>query len=457
MSMWKYIFYPLMLLLLWHNNNLLADETDQENEADQALYVNLLDTNCEFIARILKTITDITGSGINLEEIYPTNSFADKSYKLTRESTSKDNTNIKEEYILRLFYNTNFYEDGYEINIEETPIYSGKVISYLYTKITNRALPHLDTEGMIPFIKKKCLLLSDNHFEIIYDTKEKKLSVINQLCDVVGYIANQLSLYTSIKHPMILKTFTQNNITLFELPDNTLVNTIGKDNKHDINKLLTYMYEITGVMEYLHQKNIILGEINLVNLFTLKDEIVLAGFESLVASNIKANKHSSVIICDDRVQAPEFIDYKNNGYNTLLIIKATKATDVYSLGMLFSQMLHLFANDQFDDTELTNAITVEYRAEDQLFKLMDFNHSCKLTFESIYNPSFFSSIKEVFKLPLLLFCPWYWYWYLANPIVQNTGRLKKLINIINACHSKAPEKRPTVTEVRLELCKILIE
>ena len=444
-----------MLLLLWHSNNLLADETDQENEADQALYVNLLDTNCEFIARILKTITDITGSGINLEEIYPTNSFADKSYKLTRESTSKDNTNIKEEYILRLFYNTNFYEDGYEINIEETPIYSGKVISYLYTKITNRAQPHLDKKGMIPFIKKNCLLLSKKHFEIRYDTKQKKILVINDLCDMVGCIANQLSIYTSIKHPMILKTFTQNNITLFELPDNTLVNTIGKDNKHDINKLLTYMYEITGVMEYLHQKNIILGEINLVNLFTLKDEIVLAGFEGLCTSNIKVNTYSKRLVCNDRAQAPECIDYKKHGYNTLLIIKATKATDVYSLGMLFSQMLHLFAKDQFDYTELTNAIDSTARTRDQMFKLMDFNHSCKLTFESIYNPPFFRFAKEAFGFPFLWLCPWSW--SCSNPIVQSTGRLKKLIDIINACHSKAPEKRPTVTEVRLKLCKILIE
>jgi hypothetical protein len=49
------------------------------------------------------------------------------------------------------------------------------------------------------------------------------------------------------------------------------------------------------------------------------------------------------------------------------------------------------------------------------------------------------------------FLPWF------HKFVQSTGVLKKIIDIINACHSKAPEKRPTVTEVRLELCKILIE
>ena len=463
MSMWKYIFYPLMLLLLWHSNNLLADETDQKNEADQTLYVNVLDPNSNFEQNLLNAYYGIKAKdlGISLQPISPAG-FAEKAYKLTRCFTTKDNTNIKEQYILRLFYSTTLYNKDVEVNITEIPIYSTAFSNYLHIKITDKTQSDLVKEGMLPFINKKSLLLlrdkpdyscSDDEANL-EEAKKQTLLAMNQLFDIARSVAKQLSLHESINNPIILKTFTEKNINLLEIPDNTLFNDILYDTHHNIKKLLIHMYKITSALEFLHNNNIAVGDIDLANLFILHGKLVLAKFESFNTINSTKKQNSKIIISNSCNHAPEiripFTENDHNYYNT----EATTSSDIYSLGTLFADMLYLFAS--------RSSFSINDLIQDDTFYsigVLD-NKKINLICFNRYPDWLISRLQA--KIPICIFNLFYSYKHFVGYYFRhlpenedNADILKELTNIINQCNQPNPAARPTATKVKNMLDNLL--
>ncbi len=447
MSMWKYFFYPLMLLLLCYNNNLLADESDEP------LYVNVLDTNSNFEKKLLAAMYNLRGkdSGISLQPIQPVG-FADKSYKLTRELITKDNTNIKEEYILRLFHNTTFNEVFYRINIEEIPIYSSSFSNYLYIKIQYKAQSCLFKEGMLPFLNKNhLLLLRDNPEDKLEERDNKALLAMNELIDKAKCVSRQVQLHNTIKNPAILTTFTTSNITLLDIPDNSLFNFILYDQTHNITKLLTYMYNITSAVEFLHKNNIAVGDIDLTNLFILNGKLVLAKFESFNTINGTENKNSKIIMGNAFGHAPEIIipstGYKHNYYNA----EATTSSDVYSLGTLFADILYLFTSPQFSVNDLIKDDTFDSvgTAEGKVINLHCFNR-CPYQLTSRLQNKLPTLASEFFYN-----CKNFIGYYFRHLPEDNRDTIKKLTDMINLCNQPDPANRPTVADVKNMLDQFL--
>ena len=454
MQMWKYFFYPLMLLLVWHSNNLLADETEQ------TLYVNVLDPNSNFEQSLLNAMYKLKdeASGISLQPISPAG-FAEKAYKLTRNITTKDNTNIKEEYILRLFNNTTLQNKYYEVDIEASPIYNTDFSNYLYIKITDKTQSNVVKEGMLPVINKESLLLlQDKPYYMRIDDKnkpktvtEKTLLAMNQLFDIARSVAKQLSLHESINNPIILNTFTERNITLLEIPDNTLFNTILYETHHDIKKLLTHMYKITEAVEILHQKNIVIGEIKLTNLFTLKDRMVLLGFESFIRNDIKASENTKIIIDDFNGCAPEIKTPMCLG-GLFYITNLTFCSDIYSLGMLFYGLLYIFALDKSNNrSDLKSHDDIYTYIDSQKYKLSCFNrYPYQLTSKLAHGFSFSGSFCLYYKTKDIFG------YYFRKLKQDSTEVIQKLIDIINQCNQPNPASRPTATEVKNMLQELLV-
>jgi serine/threonine protein kinase len=436
--MWKKIVLTSLSILLVCSNNIFANDVN-----NQDLYLNILDVDNTFEENLTAIYSEVKdgSSPISLVEIPVNNQAFIKLYRIIREKRSElVDMNTKEEYILRLFKANTITNDDSEINIEATPIYSTWFTDFLAVKLHNLTADNTEKLGMLPFLNTK-------HIKIIPKEGEhiEASTKINQLLEMAGSVARQMNLQRHLDNPNILGTFTANNMELLKIPDNTLLNTINRQPYYSVNSLLTYMYDITQAIEFLHANNIAHGDIKLANFFTLLDKTVLTNFErfSVLNDSISGLGIKNFTFYNNFYHAPE-IRFPLGEDQKWSYTNITCAGDIYSLGMVFAGLLHLCYPEEFNVNSLTviNNTSIDAYAQVEQKKASLFNNQFSISNQYLEDEAAVAmAIDENMSL--------------SNQLSEaDLEKLDELIDVINACHQQNPEDRPTATAVKDMLNKI---
>jgi serine/threonine protein kinase len=429
--MWKKIVLTSLSLLLVFSNNIFANDVN-----NQDLYLNILDLDNTFEENLTLIYSEVKdeSSPISLNEIPTNNPPFIKLYRITRENRPElVDMNTKEEYILRLFKaNTITNNDG-EINIEPTPIYSTWFTDFLAVKLQNLTADNTAKLGMLPFLNTKHIKIIPKEGEYI-----ESYTKINQLLEMAGAVARQMNLQRHLDNPNILGTFVENNMELLEIPDNTLLNTINQQPYYSINNLLSYMYDITQAIEFLHENNIAHGDIKLTNFFTLLNKTVLTNFErfSVLNDSISGLGRKKFTFYNNFYHAPE-IRFPLGENHTWSYTNITFSGDIYSLGMVFAGLLYLCYPEEFAVNSLTvaNNTSIDAYTQVEQKKASLFNSQFSISNQHLEDENIFTNYK------------------LSE---DDLTIVNKLIDIINACHQQKPEDRPTASAVKDMLNKIML-
>jgi serine/threonine protein kinase len=438
--MWKKIVLTSLSLLLAYSNNIFANDTN-----NQYFYLNILDLDNSFEENLTIIYSEVKddSSLISLTELPSNNYPFIKLYRITRENRPElVDMNTKEEYILRLFKSNTINNNDNEINIETTPIYSTWFTDFLAVKLQSSMVENTEKLGMLPFLNTKHIKIIPKEGESIEATTK-----INQLLEMAGAVSRQINVQRHLDNPNILGTFVVNDMELLETPDNSLLNTMKQQQPHyNINNLLSYMYDITQAVEFLHINNIAHGDIKLTNFFTLLDKTVLTNFErfSVLDDSISGLGRKNFTFYNNFYHAPE-IRFPLGEDQKWSYTNITFEGDIYSLGMVFAGLLYLCHPEEFDVNRLTvaNNVSIDAYSQAEQKKANLFNNQFSISNRHLEDETAVAmSIDENTSI--------------SNQLSQaDLEILNELINVINACHQQNPENRPTATAVKDMLNKII--
>jgi serine/threonine protein kinase len=404
--------------------------------------INVLDTDGSFESE-LKTNFSLTPieerSSINLELL--SSNTMEALYLVSRqvsENTDANGINNTESYLLRIFKQKYINREDIRISIREPIVYSSFYTNYYLVDIRNN-ITSIDTEGLLPFLNIN------------------NLAEFKQIFTMGNVVSRQLELQSSLEHDNILGTFTVQNNVFINKPDDTLLNYIFNSiDKHNINEILKVMYSIASAVEYLHSKDIAHGDITLNNLFIKDNNVVLSGFERFNISNSPNIKLKEFDFSNDFCHAPEIRKPANNKFTT----SATSYGDVFSLGIVFSVMLHFLCSDDLN-LSLRNMIADLSVSPDKFLKFAQQQKLNKFQLPEIlsYNHSFFN-IKKIFTFntidttlistvnsPILK--------YLFDRCEYPTDIMQKLLNIIDFCHARNIEYRPSAAHIKEQISNLI--
>jgi serine/threonine protein kinase len=304
-------------------------------------YINLLDTNDIWEEKIQFLCK--ANSSVKLDIIQNDNTV--KLYKLTisyLDNQKLSNIFYPQEYFLRIFKQAN--TDNFKIT--PSPMYNSKYSKYLYVAINNQEYQ----EGMLPVIntdnlpKIYQLNVTDN---TLSDTLI--ITLLSGFLETAEHVSRQTHVQSQLDHKNILKTFTIHNITFLEIPDDTLLNYIFyKTAMHKVEKIRDIIQDIENAVNYLHNNNIVHGDITLANIFIKNDTIMLSGFENAkTANSVNANIPKDSFYA---MHLPKYYSPKEFNISKMLnpIRDVTVSDDKYYLGMVFAVILyHTFSSKYF--------------------------------------------------------------------------------------------------------------
>ncbi len=424
--------------------------------ANDDTYINVLDTDDSFelnLKSIFNIIAIKDSSSIKIEKL--SSSITEVLYAISRkvnDSTDANGIDNIESYVLRVFKQKTIYHGDIKIQIREPKSYSSLYTDYYLAEVTN-TITHLYSKGLLPFIN----IANVDPTEYI-SMNEFALEWFEQLFTMSNVISRQLELQSSLEHDNILGTFTVQGNIFINKPDNSLLNYIFNDiDKENINEILKIMHSIASAVEYLHSKGIAHGDIIPNNLFVKDNNVVLSGFERFNQSNSPNIKLKEFNFANSFCYDPEIRKPANNKLTTI----PTSYSDVYSLGITFSVILHLICPEDFHMAirrmTKNNAMILNHFHEfAQQQKLNKF----QLPEMSSYNPLFIDIKKIIAFLNYIdttqistinnQFLK-----YLFGRCKYPTDIMQKLLDIIDQCHKKNITDRAEVTDIKDQLFNLI--
>jgi serine/threonine protein kinase len=451
----------VFFLYICVSSYIIADETNKKK-----LCINVLDPKGIFEDKFFfnQTNSIYEKAPVTVKQVFGSGLKA-KVYEIKRDYLPTDNNkfvdmNGPEEYLLCLFNTTTIKLEDITINIAENPMYSTWFSNYLHITIQNNFISKDKKEGMLPFLNINNLKLLDKPLEdeeVLLsedDLKDHTSVAINHFFEIAGGVARQLALQENFIHENILAVNSIKGMKLIDPPKDTLINYIynSMDNKYDIIKLTSFMYNIVNTLKYVHKNEIAHGDLKLSNLFVKKNKIILSGFERFSVYN---NKYKNLgtkkfTFYNNIYHAPEIrfpID-KNSKWD---YTTATYKGDIYSLGMIFAGILYLcfsYSEYNFDLLKVTKEKLATYVYNEYVQSALFDRHP-----NSIKN-----KIKTIFPKKLLA----NFYFYQKQVVdywdTEETSQLEiflEIITIINQCHQDNPERRPTAEKIADNLHDII--